>query len=87
MNILVENVASYEGATLKVTELVSKAILMPMFVYGDCMAVWSISFFLHTCSATGVAEIAESTNFKYTYFCIYSVYLFINILALKVDWA
>ena len=28
------------GATLNVTELFSKAILLTMFVYGDCMAVW-----------------------------------------------
>ena len=39
-------VSSDDGATLKVTELFSKAILLPMFVYGDCMAVWLI---LYTC--------------------------------------
>ena len=36
--------ASYDGATLKVTELFSKAILLLMFVYGDCMAVCSILY-------------------------------------------
>jgi hypothetical protein len=45
MNWLVGKVASY-GATLKVPELFSKAILLPMFVYGDCMAVCSV---LYTC--------------------------------------
>jgi hypothetical protein len=45
---------------VKVTELLSKAILLPMFVYGDCMAVCLI---LYT-SATGVAEIAKSTHLK-----------------------
>ena len=39
MNLLVGKVASYEGATLKVTELFTKAILLPMLVNGDCMAV------------------------------------------------
>ena len=53
--------ASYGGATLKVTELFSKSILLPMFVYGDCMAV--LLDFIHL-SATVVAEIAESTNLK-----------------------
>ena len=43
---LVGKVASYDGATLKVTDLFSKAILLPVFVYGDCMAVCSI---LYTC--------------------------------------
>jgi hypothetical protein len=46
---------------LKVTELFSKVVLPPMFVYGDCMAVCSI--FIHL-SATGVAEKAESTHLK-----------------------
>ena len=36
----------YNGATLKVTELFSKAILLPMLVYGDYMAVCSM---LYTC--------------------------------------
>ena len=45
---------------LKVTDLFSKALLLPMFVYGDRMAVFD---FIHL-SATGVAEIAESTNLK-----------------------
>ena len=42
------------------TELFSKVILLPMFVYGDCMALCSI---LYTCQQR-VAEIAESTNLK-----------------------
>ena len=46
---------------MKVTELFSKVILLPMFVYGDCMAVCSI--FIHL-SAMAVAEIAKSTNLK-----------------------
>ena len=33
--------SSYEDAMLKVTELFRKAILLPMFVYGDYMAVCS----------------------------------------------
>ena len=37
-----ETLASYDGATSKVTELFSKAILLPMFVCGDYMAVYSI---------------------------------------------
>ena len=43
---LVGKVASYNGATLKLTELFNNAILRPMFVCGDCMAVCSI---LYTC--------------------------------------
>jgi hypothetical protein len=35
-----------DGDTLKVTLRFSKAILLPMFVYGDCMAVCST---LYTC--------------------------------------
>ena len=53
-------VASYEGATLKVTEL-SKANLLTMFVYGDCMVVSSI---LYTCQQWVWLKIAESTNLK-----------------------
>jgi hypothetical protein len=45
-NWLVRKVASYDGAILKVTDFFSKAILLPMFVYGDCMVVCSI---LYTC--------------------------------------
>jgi hypothetical protein len=44
---------------LKVTELFSQAILLTMFVYGDCMTVCKDFINL---SATGVAEIAKSTN-------------------------
>ena len=40
----VRKVASYDGAMLKVTELFSKAILLPMFVNGDCMAVCLILY-------------------------------------------
>ena len=71
-NGLVGNVASYDGATLKVTKLFNKAILLPIFTYGDCMALCSI---LCTWSAMGVAEIPESTNLNgvSTYFCIHSV--------------
>ena len=54
-------VLSYDGAVLKVNELFSKAILLPMFVYGDCMAVWSI---FKDLSATGVAEMVKYTNWK-----------------------
>ena len=43
-NWVVGKVASYDCAMLKVTELFSKAILLPMFVYGDCMAVCSILY-------------------------------------------
>ena len=56
-NLLVGKVASYDAANLKVAELFSKAIILPMFVCGDCMAVCSMS-------ATGVAEIAKSSNLK-----------------------
>ena len=52
--------ASYDGATLKVTELFGKAILLPLFVYGDCMAVCSV---LYTCQQR-VAETDESTHLK-----------------------
>jgi hypothetical protein len=73
MNWLDGKVASYDSAMLKVTEHFSKAILLPMFVNGDCMAVCN---FIHL-SATGTAEIAESTHLKgSTYFCtVYIVYL------------
>ena len=57
-NWLVGKVASYDGATLKVTEHFSKAIILPMFVYGDCMVVCLI---LYT-SAMGVVEIAKSIH-------------------------
>jgi hypothetical protein len=49
------------GAMLKVTELYSKAIQLPMFVYG-CVHGGVLNF-IHL-SATGVAEIAISTHFK-----------------------
>ena len=48
--------ASYDGATLKVTELFSKAILLPMFIYEEYI-------FIHL-SATGLAEIAKSPKLK-----------------------
>ena len=44
---------------MKVTELFSMAILLLMSVYGDCLAVCLIFIYL---SATGVAEMAESTH-------------------------
>jgi hypothetical protein len=40
-NWLVGKVVYYNAATLKVTELFSKVMLLPMFVYGDCVAVCS----------------------------------------------
>ena len=43
-NWLVGKVASFYCTTLKVTEIFSKAILLPMFVYGDCMAVCTILY-------------------------------------------
>ena len=43
---------------MKVTEVFSKAILLPMLVYGDCGCVLDFIYLL----ATGVAEIAKSTN-------------------------
>uniref|UniRef100_A0A8C7K0C8 Uncharacterized protein n=1 Tax=Oncorhynchus kisutch TaxID=8019 RepID=A0A8C7K0C8_ONCKI len=52
-------VASYDCATLLVTELFSQVILLPMFVSGDVMAVCFIDL-----TATGVAELDESTNLK-----------------------
>jgi hypothetical protein len=67
-------VASYDGATLKVTELFSKVILLPMFVYRDCMAVCTI--FIHL-PAMGVAEIAKSTNLKWcSHTFVYIVYYY-----------
>ena len=44
-------VASYDGAKFKVTELYSKIILLPMFVYGGCV----LNFI--NLSATGVANL------------------------------
>ena len=53
--------AFYDGATLKVTEHFSKAILLPMFflwrLHGGVLDFINLS-------ATGGAEIAESTNLK-----------------------
>ena len=72
-NWLVGKAASYDSATLKVTELFSKAILLPMFVYWDCIGF--VLNFIHL-SATGVDQIAKSTNLKgcpHTFACI--VYL------------
>ena len=60
-NCIVGKVASCDGATLKATELFGMAIPLPIFVFGDCMAVCWILIHL---SATGVAEMAESTNSK-----------------------
>ena len=61
----------YDGATLKVTVLFSKVILLSMFVYGDCIAVCSIHLL-----ATGVAELAGSTHLKgcpHTFVCTVEV--------------
>ena len=74
--------ASYDSATLKVTERFSKAILLPMFVYGDYMSV---------------DEIAKSTNlnvcphtFEYTVACesIHPVAIFLILLPynLELNW-
>ena len=60
---------------LKVTELFSKAILLPMFVYGDCMAVCAIFFIFIHLSATCVAEIDKSTNLKRPHTFVYMVFL------------
>jgi hypothetical protein len=54
---------------LNVTELFSKAILLAIFVYGDCMAVCWI---LYTCQQWVVAEIAKSTHVKGVH--IYYIY-------------
>ena len=51
-NVLVGKAASYDGATLKFTELFIKAIILPIFVYFIPL------------SPTGVAEIVKSTNLK-----------------------
>jgi hypothetical protein len=45
-NLLIGKVASYDSAMLNVTELFSKAILLPLFVCGHCMVVCLI---LYTC--------------------------------------
>ena len=60
-NWLIRKMASYNGATLKVTELFSKAILLPVFVYGDCMAVCLI---LYACQQRVWLKLAKSTNSK-----------------------
>ena len=65
--------ASYDKWQLKITVLFGKAILLTMFVYGDCMTVCSNCIHL---SATIVDEIAESIQLKgcpHTFVCI--VYL------------
>ena len=64
--------ASYDGATLKVTEIFSKTILLPMFVYGDC-----VFDFIHL-SETGAAEIAKSTNLKHPHTFGHVVYVWWN---------
>ena len=58
-------VASYDCATLKATELFSKAILLTMFDYG-------VSNFVLHLSVVGGAGIAESTHLKgypHTFVC------------------
>jgi hypothetical protein len=74
MNRHVGKVASYDGAMLKVTELFSKAVLLPMFVYGDCMAVCTILFFLYTCQQ---CVWLKSTNLKRPHTFVYMVFLVI----------
>ena len=59
----VGKVASYDGVTLKVTELFSNAILQPMFVYG-------VLDFINL-SAMGVAEIADYTHLKAVHILLY----------------
>ena len=54
--------ASYDGAKLKVTVLFSKAIIPPMFVYGDCMAVWLKSTHLKGCLDTAVVGVIWSLH-------------------------
>jgi hypothetical protein len=76
---LVRKVASYDGAILKVTHLFSKAVLLPGFVCGDCMTV--CSNFIQQ-SATGVAEIVESTHLTWCPHTLYSIYKSI----LKFNW-
>jgi hypothetical protein len=44
--LTVGKAASYDGAMLKITDLFIKAILLSMFIYGDCTAVCLI---LYTC--------------------------------------
>ena len=76
--------SSYDGGTLKVTELFSKAILLPMFVYGDYMAVCSI--FIHL-AVTGVVEMSESTHLKgYPHTFVFIVYHFTGLLILEMYW-
>ena len=72
MNWFVGNVASYDGATLKVIELFCKAILLPVFVYGDCMHGCVLNFIHHS----AMAEIAESTHLKgCTHTFVYMVHI------------
>jgi hypothetical protein len=79
MSTFVGKVASYNGGTLKVTELFSKAILMSMFTLGDCMDVWSL---LYTCQQQLWLNIFN--EWVSTYFCIYSVYSMSDLLLLPV---
>ena len=60
-NRLVGKVASYDAATLKVTELSNKAILTANVCLGRFHG--GELDFIHL-SATGVAKIAKSTNLK-----------------------
>ena len=69
MNWFSQKVASYDGGTLKVTGLFSKANVCLWRLHGCLLD------FIHL-SATGVAEIAESTHLKgcpYTF--VYIVYI------------
>jgi hypothetical protein len=65
-------VSSYDGATLKVTDLFSKAILLPIFVWKLHGYVLDV---IHL-SAMGVAEIVKSTNVKVSpHTFVYIVYI------------
>jgi hypothetical protein len=76
-----ELAASYDSATLKVTELFNKAILLPLFFLRRLHGC--VLDFIHL-SPTGMAEIAKSTHLKacpHTF--VYIVYLNINKLTHK----
>ena len=60
-----------DGTTLKVTELFSKAILLPMLVYGGCMAVCSI---LYTCQEWMWLKKTNPLIWRSTYLFIFSVF-------------
>ena len=70
---LVGKVASYDGATLKVTELRSKASLLPIFVYEIAwLCAWFHTPVSNVCGWNSHIHSFEGVS---TYFCIYSVYM------------